>query len=91
MKSNGLAVPESFLAKSNQDVYKINEILKQRIHKDGSSYKHKHTFILKNIDYDPVHRLDLFTLPADDKAIENYLEKITNDGNPISENHPWTI
>ena len=46
---------------------------------------------MKNIDYDPVHRLDLFTLPAENKAIENYLKKIARDGNPITENHPWTI
>ena len=52
---------------------------------------YKHTFILKNIDYDPVHRLDLFTLPAGEKKIENYLKKITKDGNPIREDHPWTI
>lgn len=31
MQSNGLAVPESFLVKSNQDVFNVNEILKQRI------------------------------------------------------------
>lgn len=91
MKSLNLAVPESFLVKSNDDVFKINEILKQRIQKDGSSMSYKHTFILKNIDYDPVHRLDLFTLPAGEKEIENYLEKITKDGNPIREDHPWTI
>lgn len=31
MKNQGLAVPESFLVKSNEEVFKINEILKQRI------------------------------------------------------------
>ena len=91
MKSVNLPVPESFLVKSNKDVFKINEILKQRVKKDGISMSYKHKFILKNIDYDPVHRLDLFTLPAGEKEIENYLEKITKDGNPITEDHPWTI
>lgn len=37
---------------------------------DGEEKRHKHTFILKNIEYDPVHRLDLFTLPAQDVDIE---------------------
>ena len=53
--------------------------------------RYKHDFILKNIDYDPVHRLDLFRLPASDKDIQNYLDKITRDGNPITEEHPWSI
>lgn len=35
MKSLNLAVPESFLVQSEQDVYEVNEKLKQRIKEDG--------------------------------------------------------
>lgn len=89
MKEMGLAVPESFLVESEQDVYKVNEKLKQRIKEAGEDKRHQHTFILKNIEYDPVHRLDLFALPAEDKDIDTYLKKIANDGNPINAKQPW--
>lgn len=91
MKELGLAVPESFLVTSNEEVFQVNEELKQRIKRDGEKYRYKHVFILKNIDYDPVHRLDLFQLPANDKDIHEYLEKIKRDGNPITQKHPWSI
>jgi len=90
MKAFNLAVPESFLLKSNEDVFKINEELRQRIVKFGESERYKHTFILKNITYDPVHRIDLFTLPAKDVDINRYLNKIANDGNAITNEEPWT-
>ena len=57
----------------------------------GEDEKYKHKFILKNIEYDPVHRLDLFTLPAREKEINDYLKKIEEDGNAIEKDKPWAI
>lgn len=70
MKELNLAVPESFIVRCNKEVFEVNKKLKDRILADGEEKRHKHTFILKNIEYDPVHRLDLFTLPAQDVDIE---------------------
>jgi len=87
----GLAVPEAFLVESDLGVFQINTILKQRIKEGGENERWKHKFILKNIEYDPVHRLDLFSLPAEEKDVEAYLQKISKDGNPITAKRPWTI
>jgi len=85
-----LAVPESFIVESNEDLYALNEKLRQRKKESVENEKYKHHFILKNIEYDPVHRLDLFALPAEDKDIEAYLKKLDKDGNPITAKQPWT-
>jgi len=91
MKELNLSVPESYLVKSNEDVFAINSDLKQKVHLCGEDEMYKFNFILKNIEYDPVHRLDLFTLPAKDEDIEVYLKKIETDGNAITTDKPWTI
>ena len=64
MKEKELAVPESYLVKSNEDVYKLNEMLQKKVEQSPESQRHKYDFILKNIEYDPVHRLDCFRLPT---------------------------
>jgi len=91
MKELNLSVPESHLVKSNEDVFVVNSNLKQQIQLCGEDERYKFNFILKNIEYDPVHRLDLFTLPAKDEDIEAYLKKIEKDGNAITTDKPWTI
>jgi len=52
----------------------------------------KRRFILKNIAYDPVHRLDMFCLPQkEEKVVEHYLDRVERDGNPITEDAPWQV
>jgi len=91
MEKFNLPVPESFLVKSNKDVFALNNKLQQRMELCGDDEKYKHKFILKNIEYDPVHRLDLFTLPAKEKYLDEYLSRIERDGNAITNDRPWTV
>lgn len=48
-------------------------------------------FVLKNLEYDPVHRLDLFLLPCADEKLEAYLRKVAIDGNAIEPSQPWQL
>ena len=48
-------------------------------------------YILKNLEYDPVHRLDLFLLPCPDGELEGYLKKLRRDGNAIESARPWQL
>jgi len=59
--------------------------LSQQLQDEGTKDK----YVLKNLGYDPLHRLDLFCLPADQATVKNYLEKIRTDGNGVSEQEPW--
>ena len=43
------------------------------------------------MQYDPVHRLDLFLLPCPDQELEAYLEKLRRDGSAISPARPWQL
>ena len=43
-------------------------------------------YILKNLQYDSMHRLDLFTLPCPVEKLEAYLSDIT-----IDRENPWTV
>lgn len=91
MKKMNLAVPKSYLVKSNEDVYKLNDMLQDQLDQAPQSESYKYDFILKNIQYDPVHRLDCFRLPTKKKDLSLYLKKIAADGNAIDEKHPWTV
>ena len=51
----------------------------------------KKKYILKNLEYDPVHRLDLFLLPCPDGELEDYLQKLRRDGSAICEERPWQL
>lgn len=55
------------------------------------SERHKFDFILKNIEYDPVHRLDCFRLPTTRQDLAVYLKRIAADGNAVEEKRPWTV
>lgn len=79
----GLAAPESYLVTSALEVHKLNREL--------SDNPQKSTYILKNMEYDPIHRLDLFQLPASVSVLNAYLEKIERDGNPIQPDRPWQV
>lgn len=45
--------------------------------------------MIKNLEYDPIHRLDLFRLPCSNEDLLKYLAKIRKDGNGISEKENW--
>merc|ERR1711892_1117960 len=47
--------------------------------------------ILKNLNYDPIHRLDLFQLPTSEQNLEMYLKRVEVDGNAITESEPWQV
>lgn len=72
---------------SDEEARQFNEILRQEA-KEGTL---KRAMILKNLAYDPIHRLDLFQLPCPDGALNAYLRKIRQDGNPISKEQPWQL
>jgi len=72
---------------SNEEVRKYNAILLEE-KKNGTL---KRNMILKNLSYDPIHRLDLFQLPTEEEKIDAYLQKIILDGNPITKGEPWQL
>ena len=47
--------------------------------------------MLKNLNYDAIHRLDLFRLPCSDEELRKYLDKIRSDGNGISDKEQWQV
>merc|ERR1711871_203747 len=79
----GLRTPESFLLTSNADVRNLNAKL-QKEAEAGSKQK----FVLKNLQYDAIHRLDLFTLPCSPDDLNAYLRNLTNEF-AITATQPW--
>lgn len=75
----GLPSIETFKVTSDEEVLKVNE----KLNNQESQY------VLKNISFDPAHRLDLFKLPCNEKSLLKYLAKIRADGNPITKEEPW--
>jgi len=82
--SHGLPAPQTWKVTCKTDVIKLNRKLLEN--------HSKRRFILKNIGYDPVHRLDMFCLPQkEEKVVEHYLDRVERDGNPITEGAPWQV
>ncbi|CAD7927438.1 unnamed protein product [Amoebophrya sp. A120] len=80
---------QSFMVKSDDEVLRLNDKLLLEKEQNTSSNK---TYVLKNLTYDPIHRLDLFQLPcSDQEMLEDYLEKVRDDGNAISATEPWQV
>ena len=80
-KELGLPTPQTHLLSTEQDVYDLNKKLQES--------QDCPPFIMKNLEYDPAHRLDLFPLPSPEDNIRAYLAKIKADGNAICPEHPW--
>jgi hypothetical protein len=80
----GLPVPIAHRVSSHAEVYAFNEQLAQQA-ADEPDAKHPR-YILKNLQYDSMHRLDLFTLPCPVEKLEAYLSDIT-----IDRENPWTV
>lgn len=63
----------------------VLELNKEMLRRDDGT-----KFVIKNLAYDPLHRLDLFCLPqANEADVVAYLKKIRDDGNGICEQEPW--
>merc|ERR1711988_31163 len=80
----GLTVPKSYLVHTEQEAHRLNQYL----HKNNALGR---KFILKNLEYDPIHRLDLFRLPCSTPALDEYLARVKADGNPIEPTRPWQL
>jgi len=85
--SLGLNVPVSYCAKSNDGVRSINKKLLEL----GESEKEPKTYIMKSIEYDAIHRLDMFKLPCKESKLNEYLQKISDDGNAVTPQAPWQV
>lgn len=48
-------------------------------------------YVLKNLEYDPIHRLDMFMLPCSESKLDAYLAKVRSDGNAIEPEQPWQV
>lgn len=86
-ETNGLpGILKSFCVRSDAEVLALNEKLLSAEKAEGQKY------ILKNLAYDPIHRLDLFQLPCRDvEKLRAYLGKVTADGNAITAKEPWQV
>ena len=84
-----MRVPESFIVECDQDAFDLNERLRIRLEDAPENEKYKHKFVLKNIDFDPCHRLDMFMLPCSEVSLAQYLKKIASDGTPVTSKTPW--
>ena len=78
----GLPAPKTISLCSDEETLELNQKLLKRNTEECP-------MILKNISYDALHRLDLFTLPAPVEKLKTYLHKIRRDGNPITAGKPW--
>ena len=79
--------PRTAIVTCNDEARAHNKTLQE----EKSNGNLKRTMILKNLSYDPIHRLDLFQLPTSDSNLEKYLQKIEIDGNPITDKEPWQL
>jgi len=82
-----LRSPRTHQVSSDDEARKYNKLF----HEERENGKLRRTMILKNLSYDPIHRLDLFQLPCPEAKLDTYLTRIKNDGNPISEQEPWQV
>ena len=85
-KKLGLKTPTTFCVSNDDEARKLNETLMfNNLNADKSVY------VLKNIEYDPKHRLDLFKMPCNPNELDAYLYKIREDGNAITPEAPWQV
>jgi len=83
----GLDTPTTFCVSSDNMARELNATLRNNNVSGGED----RIYILKNIEYDPKHRLDLFKMPCEPQELDEYLEKVRNDGNAIQPNAPWQV
>jgi len=85
-EARGLCAPRTYLVASDAEVRRHNDAMLQQ-----TVGCQNPRFVLKNLEYDPMHRLDLFTLPAGPAVLDRYLAKLRADGMPVSARRPWQL
>merc|ERR1712157_135833 len=80
-KDPAITAPKTVLIETENGVRALNANLLNEEEKSGE--------IIKNLEYDCLHRLDLFTMPCTEGALGGYLRKLRQDGNGICSQHPW--
>jgi hypothetical protein len=83
-ESLGLPVPVAHRVCSRAEVVAFNERLVELAEREPGA-KHPR-YIFKNLQYDSMHRLDLFTLPCAAEKLDAYIDGITLD-----QANPWTV
>jgi len=78
-RAAGCTVPDTLRMSSKEAVHTFNDELREL----GDAAKR---YILKNLSYDSMHRLDLFTLPCEPSKLSDYLADIH-----ISSEAPWGV
>ena len=78
-KQAGLPVPDTRRMTSKEAVFAFNDMLASREDKDATKY------IFKNLQYDSMRRLDLFSLPCATEKLAAYLDGIDE----VSTRAPW--
>jgi len=90
-RDHGLPAPETWKVESDQDVMQLNKKLLLDKSKGKIDINNK-KYILKNLKYDPIHRLDMFSLPqTDETLVRDYLTRVACDGNAITVEEPWQV
>lgn len=79
--------PRTHIVTSREEAHEFNKMFAKET-QDGTL---RRTMILKNLEYDPIHRLDLFQLPTSSEKLDAYINKVANDGNPITKKGPWQL
>ena len=77
-----LPAPDTWRVLSSEDILLLNRKLLVRdnltnnnlVMGGGSRSANNKKYVLKNIGYDPVHRLDMFTLPKKDEQVTSRCE-----------------
>lgn len=84
-KQLGLTSPTSFHVTDEATARQLNNDLQSAGHSPMTP--HGTQFILKNLQYDPVHRLDMFKLPCETSKLDAYYLPVTAASRWHS-NHP---
>ena len=88
-KQLGLTSPESFHVPDEATARQLNNDLQSAGHSPMTPRGTQ--FILKNLQYDPVHRLDMFKLPCETSKLDAYLSRLRADGTQITPEQPWQL
>ena len=85
-KRLGLKSPTTFCVSTEDEARELNQtLMKNRLNGDTTVY------VLKSIEYDTMHRLDLFKIPCERDVLDAYLGKLNADGYAISPKFPWQV
>lgn len=78
-----LPVPDSRRICSPADAHAFNN----ELHAKGETRR----YVFKNLNYDSMHRLDLFTMPCEREKLQAYIDKVVAAECGISVEQPWLV